>query len=95
MDNISVRIDEIDQIDFFSKILKENRSETLRTLLDEGKKSKALDLYKKKKVSLGLAAKLSGLTLSEFIDLLKGYNVNLNLELDEVKEAIENADKFI
>jgi len=43
--------------------LKENRSEVIRELLDEGKKMKALNLYKNKKLSLGLASKFSGLSL--------------------------------
>ncbi len=39
-----------------------------------------VELYKNKKVSLGLGAKLAGATLSEFIDLLKEHNVFLNIE---------------
>ncbi|MFH0875550.1 MAG: UPF0175 family protein [archaeon] len=95
MDTLSIRIDDLDGIDFFGNILKENRSKTLRTLVEEGKKAKAIDLYKKKQVSLGLGAKLANVTLSEFISLLKEYNVSLSIELDDVKEALKTATEVL
>ncbi len=52
-----------------------------------GKKHKAVELYKLKKVSLGLAARLAGVSLSEFIDLLKEHNVYLNLE-EDIEKAL-------
>ncbi len=95
METISIRIGKMKEIDEFTELLKENRSETIRELLEEGKKMKALELYKRKKISMGLAAKLAGLTLSEFIDLMKEFNVTLNITLDEVKESIETAKKLL
>ena len=58
------------------------------------KKEKAVELYKEKRVSLGLGAKLSGLTLSGFIDLLGQHNVNLNLEKEDIKRALNTARKI-
>ena len=55
---------------------------------------KAIDLYKNKKISLGLGAKLAGMNLSDFLDLLEEYNVKLNLTLDDAKMAMKNADKL-
>lgn len=59
------------------------------------KKHKAVELYKMKKVSLGLGAKLAGVTLSEFIDLLKEHNVYLNLEKEDVEHALKTARKVL
>jgi len=59
------------------------------------KKHKAVDLYKMKKVSLGLGAKLAGVTLSEFIDLNKEHNVYLNLEKEDVEQALKTARKVL
>ena len=56
---------------------------------------KAIELYKQRKVSLGLASKLSGLSLSEFLDLLEEYNVKLNLTLEDAKESMENAKTLV
>ena len=95
MEIISVRLKKLKELDYFSKILNENRSEVVRDLVDEGKKLKAIELYKQKKISLGLASKLSGLTLSEFLDLLEEFNVKLNLTLEDAKESMRNAEKLI
>ncbi len=58
-------------------------------------KHKAVELYKMKKVSLGLGAKLAGITISEFIDLLKDHNVYLNLEKEDVVQALKTARKVL
>ena len=75
--------------------MKEKRSEVVRGLVEAGKKHKAVELYKMRKVSLGLGAKLAGVTLSEFIDLLKEHNVYLNLEKEDVGEALRTARKVL
>ena len=95
MEIISVRLKGLKGLDHFSKLLNENRSEVVRELVEEGKKLKSIELYKQKKVSLGLASKLSGLNLSEFLDLLEEYNVKLNLTLEDAKEAMRNAKELI
>ena len=95
MEIISVRLKRLKELDYFSKLLNENRSEVVRDLVEEGKKLKAIGLYKQRKVSLGLASKLSGLTLSEFLDLLEEYNVKLNLTLEDAKEAMGYAEKIL
>ena len=94
METVSSRLD-LDAVNLFGKVLKEKRSEVVRELVEYGKKSKAVELYKEKKVSLGLGAKLAGLTLSEFIDLLRYNNVYLNLEKEDVEQAIKTARKII
>lgn len=59
------------------------------------KKHKAVELYKIKKVSLGLGARLAGVTLSEFIDLLKEHNAYLNLEKEDIEQALKTARKVL
>jgi len=58
-------------------------------------KHEAIELYKIKKVSLGLGAKLAGVTLSEFINLLKEHNVYLNLEKEDLEQALNTARKLL
>ena len=94
METVSSRLD-LDAVNLFGKVLKEKRSEVVRELVESGKKSKAVELYREKKVSLGLGAKLAGLTLSEFIDLLRYINAYLNLEKEDVEQAIKTARKVI
>ena len=95
METISIRLDKIKELDFFGKRFNENRSKLVRELLEEGKKMKALKLYKKSKISLGLAAKLAGMSISDFLDLLEEYNIKLNLTLEDAKLAMENAEKAL
>ncbi|HLD05147.1 MAG TPA: UPF0175 family protein [Candidatus Nanoarchaeia archaeon] len=58
-------------------------------------RNKAVELYKGKKVSLGLGARLAGITLSEFINLLKEHNVYLNLEKEDIEQALKTARKVL
>lgn len=94
METVSSRLD-IGTINLFGRILKEKRSEVVRELVESGKKSKAVELYKLKKVSLGFGARLAGVSLSEFIDLLKEHNVYLNLEKEDIEKALGTARKVI
>jgi len=94
METLSLRMD-IENLDCFSKVLKEKRSAVLRELVKEGRKHKAVELYKTRKVSLGLGARLAGVTLSEFIDILREHNAVLNLEREDVEQALKNARKMI
>ena len=56
---------------------------------------KTLKLYRNKKISLGVASKLAGMTLSDFLDLLEEHNIKLNMTLDDAKIAMENAYKIM
>lgn len=94
MELVSARLDEKALKDF-ENVLKENRSKVVRALVESGRKHKAVELYKNKKVSLGLGARLAGMTLSEFIELLKEHSVYLNLELEDVQKSMEIARKVL
>ena len=94
METVSSRLD-LETINLFGKILKEKRSEVVRELVESGKRHKAVELYKMKKISLGLGAKLAGVALSEFIALLKEHNADLNLEKGDVEQALKTARKVI
>ena len=67
----------------------------VKEIINAGQKHKAVELYKIKKVSLGLGSKLAGVTLSEFIDLLKEHNAYLNLEREDVEQALNTARKVL
>ena len=94
METISSRLD-LETVNLFGKILNQKRSEVVRELVESGKKHKAVELYKQKRVSLGLGAKLAGVNLSEFIDLLEEHNIYLNLEKEDVERALKTARKIL
>lgn len=93
METVSARLD-LKTIRLFGKVLNEKRSEVVRELVESGKKHKAAELYKMKKVSLGLGAKLAGVPLSEFFDLLREHNVYLNLGKEDIEDALKTARKL-
>jgi predicted HTH domain antitoxin len=66
-------------------------SEMLRELIDEGRKMKSIELYKKGKVSLGLGARIARLSISEYIDLLKEYKIQINIDIEDAKKSLEYA----
>ena len=94
METISSRLD-LETVNLFGKILNQKRSEVVRELVESGKKHKAVELYEQKRVSLGLGAKLAGVNLSEFIDLLEEHNIYLNLEKEDVERALRTARKIL
>lgn len=95
METISVRLKKVKELNYFGKLLKENRSELIRGLLEEGKKMKAINLYKNKKISLGLAARFADISISDFLDLLEEHNVKLNLTLEDAKLAMKYAEELL
>lgn len=93
METVSSRLD-VKSLNLFGKIMNEKRSEVVRELVEAGKKHKAVELYKAKKVSLGLGAELAGVNLSEFIDLLKEHNAYLNIGKEDVEDSLKTARKI-
>jgi len=94
METVSSRLD-IKTVDLFGRVLKEKRSEVVRELVESGKKHKAVELYKMKKVSLGLGANLAGVSLSEFIVNNKLFNKKDGFRLAALYESQDKKQKTI
>lgn len=94
METVSSRLD-MKTLHIFEELLKQKRSEVVRTLVEHGKKELAVKLYRQKKVSLGLGSRLAGVSLSEFIDMLGEHNAYLNLEVEDVKQALKTAREVL
>ncbi len=88
---ISVRYEHAKDLEYITELLGLKRSETLRELIDEGRKMKSIELYKQGKVSLGLGAKIARLSISEYIDLLKEYKIQFNIDIEDAKKALQYA----
>ncbi|MBN2014182.1 MAG: UPF0175 family protein [Candidatus Altiarchaeota archaeon] len=95
METVSVRLERVKDLDFIGRILRKKRSKVIRSLLFKGRQMEALELYREGKVSLGLGARFAGVSLSEFLDLLKTYCIPVNLELGDAKSAMEYAEKHL
>ena len=96
MENVvSCRLDkkEISFIKAYSEQMHESKGETLRQLLGEGRKMKAINSFKEENASLGAAAVIAGVTISEMMDLLGKYGVRSNLTAEDFQESLLNLDK--
>ncbi len=94
MEIVAARLD-TDSIELFQKVIHKNKSEVVRDLVEAGKKHHAVELYKQRRVSLGLGATLAGVNLSEFLELLREHNIDLNITLEDVKAGIQTAKKVL
>ena len=94
METVSSRLN-TSTLDIFGEVLHEKRSEVVRELVEKGQKVKAVELYKEKRVSLGLGAKMAGVSLGEFFDILKLHNVDLNISREDVQDALKATRRIL
>lgn len=80
------------RIDEISKKEGRDRSEVIRELLRRGLQDKlvedAVKLYSEGKVSMWRAAKIAGLSLWEFIELMKDKRIEIQYGVRELEEDI-------
>lgn len=89
---LTIRVDE-ENYDFvreFSKAKAEEKSRIIRKLIESGRIFLAIEQYKEGKASLNKAAEISGLCLSEFIDVLTEFGIESNLTLEDFEEGLKN-----
>ncbi|MBI2656495.1 UPF0175 family protein [Candidatus Woesearchaeota archaeon] len=94
-ETVSVRIDkeELKEIDELSKIEKKTKSNVLREVLELGLKDKKLELalekFRKNEASIGKAAKIAELPLSQFMDVLVEKKIDFHYGIKELEEDFE------
>ncbi|MEK6907184.1 MAG: UPF0175 family protein [Nanoarchaeota archaeon] len=92
----SFRLEKKD-LEFLNKFSREeNRSRggALRELISNGRVMIAIKLYKEKKISIGKASDIAGISISEMIDILSKFGLNSNLTLEDFKESLKIAKKL-
>lgn len=94
---ISVRINESLEkiIKRYSKEKEEDQSEVVRKLINNGSIYLAIRKYAKGRISLGKAAYLANLPLSEFIEAITDLGIRSKIDKDEILEAYENIKQFM
>ena len=93
----SCRLDKrvLEFLEKYSAELHTNKGKLLRELVNEGRKMIAIEMYKHGKASIGKAAAIAGMSLSEMIDLLANFKVKSNLDVEDFRESLMNADKLL
>ena len=94
---MTVRLPEEDLkvIDEISKKEKKDKSTTVRDLVELGKIYFAIIQYRENKISIGKAAEIAGLTISEMMDLLSRLGIESNLDLADYLESQKFAEEII
>jgi len=93
---LSIRIDQEDY-SFVKKLATENKEEiskTVRELVDLGRLMFSIERYKRRKISIGKAADLAGISISEMINLLSEFGIESNLEYEDYTKGLENLKKI-
>lgn len=94
-DIVSTRLDkkEIREIERFAKEDDLDKSAFLKKLLHkslrEYKIEHAFKLYKEKKISLGKAAEMAGLSIWKMIDLMKDYSAYIHYDVEDLKQDLD------
>ncbi len=95
---IALRLDK-DSADYLNKVssfLKADKSTIIRNLLhigiEEDRKQRALEMYKKNKLSIGEAAKFAQMYIGDFLDLMAQRGVENNLTLEMIKKSTSLKD---
>lgn len=86
-----------EKIEELSKIKQMEKSALVRNLLNIGIKEElkeyALDMFIKRRISLGKAAEIAGVSVREMLDIIKERDVPLHISTREIKSDFEAAMK--
>jgi len=89
---MSIRIDKQDY-EFVKKLAREDKqdlSNAVRDLISRGRTQLAIEEYAKGRASLGRASLLTGVSISEMMDILASYGIKSNLEQEDYRAGLEN-----
>lgn len=99
-ETISVRIgkEELIEIERISEYAKLGKSVILRSVIEIGIREKmleiALDKFQKNEATAAKAAKIAGVSLSEFLEILYEKGINFHYGVKELKEDFERLIKY-
>lgn len=74
---------------------KKDKSTTIRELVELGKIYFAIMEYKEGKISIGKAAEIAGVSISEMIDLLSKLGIESNMEIEDYLEGLRLAEEIL
>ena len=95
-ETISVRIprEELKIIDEASMLVKRKRSDLLREILELGIKQMMLEIalkkFQKNEATAWKAARLAGIPLTQFLDVLVERKINFHYTLDDFREDVRD-----
>ena len=96
-DVMTVRLpkEDLEAVEQISIKNKKDKSTTVRELVELGKIYFAIVEYRENKISIGKAAEIAGLTVSEMMDLLSKLGIKSNIELEDYLEGQKVAEELL
>ena len=93
---MTVRLPEEDIkiVESLSSEEKIDKSKLLRELIESGRKYFAITKYAEGEISIGRAAEISGMLISELIDLLAKFRIESKLDMNDYLEGDVTLRKF-
>lgn len=94
---VTVRLprEDIRAVEEISMKGRKDKSTTIRELVELGKIYFAIIEYKEGKISIGRAAEIAGLSISEMIELLSKLGIEGNLEVEDYLEGLGLAKELL
>lgn len=94
---ITVRLPEKDvkTIEKIAIRIAKDKSTTIRELVEQGRIYFAIIEYREGKISLGKAAEIAGLSISEMIDLLAKLGIPSAMEVEDYLEGEKIAEEIV
>ena len=85
---------QIDKLERISKEEKIDRSSVLRKVLDIGldeyNKRKAVEEYRRGKLSVGKASELAGISIAEFYKILENEDIPIRIDIKGIRLSLES-----
>ena len=85
---------QVEQLERISREEKTDRSSVLRRILDLGldeyNRRKAVESYRRGKVSIGRASELAGVSMSEFYKILEDEDVPIRIDIKAIEQSLES-----
>ena len=82
-------------VEELAKSSDKDKSTMVRDLVEYGKIYLAIKLYKEGKISIGKAAQIANLSISETMDLFAELGIKSNIELEDYLEGLKYAREII
>ncbi len=86
--------DDIEAVELIASNVQKDKSTVVRELVEYGKIYYAVMQYQENKLSIGKAVEISGLCLSDFIDLLAKFRIESKIDLGDYLKGKELAEKI-
>lgn len=92
---MSIRLprQDIDAIEELAAQERIDKSTAVRELVEKGLIYHAISEYRKGKISIGKAAEMTSLSISEIMDLLAGLGIESKIEVEDYLAGLKAAEK--